>query len=239
MFDEPPAIALLHSPLTTSAAWGQLPTLIREAGFVVASNDVRDNVVPPFAAHYVGRTALQLRDALGTGPALLVAHSGAGPLVASVSLARHALGAAVTGYLFFDAGLPQQVRSRSRLEVLQSEAPDVAADLARALARGESFPNWTDDDLRDDLPDPASRRLVLDNLCPRPDGYWTEPLPLPADWPDAPCGYVRTSAGYDDGERVAQQRGWPTAHADLGHFAAVAHPHRSTELVLDMVSRLT
>lgn len=239
MFDEPPAIALLHSPLTTNAVWGQLPDLIRAAGFVVAANDVRDNDTAPFAAHYVGRTALQLRDALGTRPAVLVTHSGAGPLVASVGLARHSLGAAVAGYLFLDAGLPLQVRSRSWLEVLQDEAPEFAEELERALKRGESFPRWTDSDLIDDVSDPEMRRLVLDNLRPRPHGYWTEPLPLPDDWPDAPCGYVRTSTGYDGVERVAQQRGWPTAHADLGHFAAAAHPHRSAELVLDMVSRLT
>ena len=40
--------------------------------------------------------------------------------------------------------------------------------------------------------------------------FFPEPLPVAPDWPDAPCGFVRLSAGYDQPARGrAASRGWP------------------------------
>lgn len=39
-------------------------------------------------------------------------------------------------------------------------------------------------------------------------------LAAPADWPDAPCGFLSTTSAYDQQARLAQLRGWPIATSD-------------------------
>lgn len=53
-----------------------------------------------------------------------------------------------------------------------------------------------------DLPRP----LRHDHAAPQND------VPMPPDWPEAPCGYLRTPAGpeHDQAIREARLRGWPT-----------------------------
>ncbi|WP_068756140.1 hypothetical protein [Thermobifida cellulosilytica] len=43
----------------------------------------------------------------------------------------------------------------------------------------------------------------------RPPDFFTEPLPMTADWPDAPCGYLRTGDGYAHSAHLAELRSWP------------------------------
>jgi hypothetical protein len=46
----------------------------------------------------------------------------------------------------------------------------------------------------------------------RPPDFFTEPLPMTADWPDAPCGYLRTGDAYAHPARLAELRSWPVCH---------------------------
>ncbi|NYH52935.1 hypothetical protein HNR06_002524 [Nocardiopsis arvandica] len=46
-----------------------------------------------------------------------------------------------------------------------------------------------------------------------PPGYRTEPLPMAADWPDAPCGYLLTDPGLGHVARLAGLRGWSVREA--------------------------
>jgi len=70
----------------------------------------------------------------------------------------------------------------------------------------------------------AHRRVggyaFVDADLPRPmhlpeEGSSDGELPMPPDWPDAPCGYLRThsdrdgSSGHDEAVREARLRGWP------------------------------
>ncbi|GAB3211094.1 hypothetical protein GCM10027294_32070 [Marinactinospora endophytica] len=51
---------------------------------------------------------------------------------------------------------------------------------------------------------------------PPPPGYDTEPLPVTADWPDAPCGYLLSDPGYAGCARLARLRGWPVVESPSG-----------------------
>ncbi|GAA3930310.1 hypothetical protein GCM10023085_09600 [Actinomadura viridis] len=64
--------------------------------------------------------------------------------------------------------------------------------------------------------------VFVDAELPRPQhaqrhDHGGQPIPVPPDWPEAPCGYLRTldagDAGDDTGQAVreARLRGWPTA----------------------------
>ncbi len=241
---EPTAVALLHSPLTSAAAWGRLPDLLGAglgAGTAVPVHvvDVDDDQQPPYATRYVAAAARQLAAAVRPGePLLLVAHSGAGPLLPQLAYARRAVHGPVRGYVFLDAALPRPGGTASRLDLLAAEDADLATAWRAVLEAGGTVPSWVDADLVDNVPDPADRARLLVGLRPRPLAYFTEPVPFPGDWPDAPCGFLRTSAGYDWSARVAAGRGWPVESVDAGHFAALAAPELTAQALARLLSRM-
>ncbi|MFI0448158.1 hypothetical protein [Actinomadura sp. 6N118] len=58
--------------------------------------------------------------------------------------------------------------------------------------------------------------VFIDAELPRPQrehDHEDPPAPVPADWPDAPCGYLRTNGAEPDEHRQAMReatlRGWP------------------------------
>jgi hypothetical protein len=48
-------------------------------------------------------------------------------------------------------------------------------------------------------------------------------VPVPEDWPEAPCGYLQLSTAYDQEARQAGLRGWPVAAADQAEVAQALH----------------
>jgi hypothetical protein len=89
------------------------------------------------------------------------------------------------------------------------------------------------------LPGPAAeRRRYPEGEVPagvavraRGDDFFAEEPPMPQDWPDAPCGYLRTSERHEDQANQARMRGWAVTEHQVGHFAAVRDPE-GTALVL-------
>lgn len=218
-------VVLAHSPLTGPAAWGRLPEVLRDRGHELVVVEVTDDDAPPYAGRYVARAALQVAAGVPSGPVVLVGHSGAGYLLPQIGAARRAARAPVAAYVFLDAGIPYG-RGATRSTLLRGEDQSFADDLDALLAAGGAFPTWDDDDLRDLVPDDELRAALVRSLRPRGQDFFTEPLPFPADWPDAPCGFVRLSAAYERPARVARSRGWPVVEADLagGHFAMCTDP---------------
>ena len=220
-------IVLVHSPLTGPEAWGELPAVLHERGREVVVVDLADDDQSPFASRFVVRAAVQVRDAVNDSPAILVGHSGAGVLLPPLGAARRAARAAVAGYVFLDAGLPP-ARPVSQLDLIRGEGSTFAQELEALLESDGRFPDWTDDDLRELVPDDAARSALLASLRPRGADYFTEVLPVVADWPDAPCGFLRLSPTYDGPARQAAQRGWPVVNGPDdrpgGHFAMLVDP---------------
>jgi hypothetical protein len=229
----PPSVALLHSPIVGAASWGRLPEVLSALGVRAVVVDVADDDEPPYAQRYVARAALQLAAAAPEAPLVLVGHSGAGPLLPQVGWARRAAGQPVGGYVFLDAMLPSPGR-RSRLDVLEVTDPESAA----WLREHPRFPEWTDADLATEVPDAALRHALLASLRPRTLDFFTEPLPYPPDWPDAPCGYLRTSPAYDSDLRQARARDWPLTERGGGHFAALTDPEGVARDLLALLAQL-
>ena len=233
-----PAVVLAHSPLVGPASWGALPEVLRARGDDVVVVDVTDDDQPPFAPRYVARAATQVREAVGARPVVLVGHSGAGYLLPLIGAARQALRSRVAGYVFLDAGLPP-VRPWSRLDLLAVEVDgggEWLGGFRAELAAGGHYPTWTDDDLAGQVPGAERRRALVASLRPRTEAFFTETLPVAADWPDAPCGMVRLSASYDQPARVARSRGWPVVSADPagGHFAPCVEPEQVADLLAEV-----
>jgi pimeloyl-ACP methyl ester carboxylesterase len=136
----PGTIVLCHSPLTTSAAWGDLADELERRGRSTLVIDVQEDEQPPYAMRYVAHAAIQLASVSRTDPVVLVGHSGAGPLLPRIGFARRAAHSAVGAYVFFDASLPG-TGMMTRLELLRREHSQSADELAAVLDAGGRFPN--------------------------------------------------------------------------------------------------
>lgn len=232
----PGSYVLAHSPLTGPAAWGTLPSLLREQRYDVVVINVQDDEKAPFADRYVGQSTAQISAAEPAPPTIFVAHSGAGPLLPAItaSLPRSYRRG---GYIFLDAGLPRPGQP-SRLDLLREENGSFAAEFLNSLRSGVRFPAWTVDDLAGIVPNPDDRMALVESLQPRARDFFTEPLPRLDHWPDAPCGYLRTSAAYDFWLGIAEERGWPMVRRDLGHFPALADPRTTLDALLELTALL-
>jgi pimeloyl-ACP methyl ester carboxylesterase len=200
-------------------------------GIAVALPDLdgdEDGEQPLWAQHAdAGAHAIR---ALDPGRAVLVAHSGAGPLVAAI---RTAARRAVAGYVFVDAGLPNGTRPRKGVGAF-------AEELDRLYATGRRFPDWTDEILRPLVPDPARREALLRDLRPQPLSFWNEVLPVFDGWPDAPCAYLRfvPNPAYEEAAAAARAAGWPYRELTGGHFHMLVDPVAVAEALVSVTAEM-
>jgi pimeloyl-ACP methyl ester carboxylesterase len=150
---------------------------------------------------------------------VLVGHSGAGMLLPAI---RQLAERQPAGYIFADAGIPND--GKSRLDLLKLELPEVGEMVEQPLREGERLPQWSDDDLSMVVADAGTRRVILGELRPQGLAFYTEPIPVFAGWPDAPCAYLQFSQGYDHSAAQARQMGWPVRNLDAGHFHLLVEP---------------
>lgn len=218
------SVALIHSPFTSAVAWGAAPDALRAQGCDVVVPEVLDDDEPPYASHFVARVAQQLHIDAGLQSLVLVGHGGAGPLLPQIAFARLASGAPIAGYVFVDAVLPRTLKTATRLDLIGADNPVDAAALSQQLTSGGRFPEWTDGDLIDSISDPSDRALLLAGLRPRALDFFTEPLPVPEDWPDAPCAYLQLSDAGATAARTARLRGWTVRQLEAHHFWALTSP---------------
>lgn len=213
---------LVHSPIVGPDTWQPVAERLSAAGDTVAVPRLEMGAAPPFAErHVAAAAAVDLPD--GARP-VVVAHSGAGPLVGAIAARLRAAGHPPAGHVLADAG-PPATEGASRLDQLRAEAPDLADHLDHLLDRGERFPDWSDAQLAPLVPADHARRRLLAGLQPGPPGYWHEPLPTSVGRPDAPGGVLLFSASYEPTADWGHRFGWPVRRlADDNHFLPIAAP---------------
>jgi hypothetical protein len=208
-----------------SGSWGDLPGAIEEADPAIDVLDVQvaDDGTPPFGQRYLTAVVVAANEARPRTPLALVAHSAAGPLLPGIGRGLRDSGHRVGGYVFVDARLPGPGRP-NRVELARREDEARAVALEELLGSGGKWPDWT-------LPGVTTR--------PRGRAFFDEPLPTSDDWPDAPCGYLRTSSAYEIAARQAKSRGWPVLEYSGDHHVPWLDDPRgvATEL-LHLIDRL-
>jgi hypothetical protein len=227
-------LALVHSPLTGPLVWNPVSEELarHRVGAIVADVADHPSGTGPFWEQEASSAARSLR---GVGENLvLVAHSGAGALLPAI---RERVSAEIAGYVFVDAVVPRD--GASRIDVIRFDAPEWAAELQAYLETGARFPEWTDDDLRDVVPNDGIRRGLLEEIRPRPLAFFTEPIPVFEGWPDAPCGYLRLSEPYEPLAEWAGKQGWPVRALDAGHFHSVVDPQAVTDEILELLREMS
>ena len=226
---------LVPSPLLGPSSWGPVAAELAARDLrAMVTVDLRDPLrrQPAWQAT-VGGVAATLQGIAEDQRMVLVAHSGAGPLLPAVG---GSLAQPVAAYVFVDAGLPHG--GSSRLEAIGAEDPEFAIELRNNVETGRRYPAWTDDDLRELVPDPERRRALLAELRPRGLDYWTEPLPLVSGWPNAPCGYLRFSDPYRQAAERARQAGWPVDEIPAGHFHQLVDPAAVVDALIGLLDHL-
>jgi hypothetical protein len=154
------------------------------------------------------------------GPSVLVAHSGAGPLLPLIAAES---AAPVAACLFVDAGLPHPGRSRA------DALPAPALQPLRDLERDGWLPPWHEwfggeQALAALVPDPQLRAEFVAELRPLPWRMFTEPWPAHPAQAEAPCAHLRLSAACDAAAEEAERRLWPVLRAELHHLAVLTEP---------------
>jgi hypothetical protein len=227
--------ALIHSPLVGPSTWQPVAAQLRQQGYQVVVSDLHDVETGdrPFWEQEA-ESAAESIDAIKSSEAIfLVGHSGAGPILPAIG-AR--LERAPAGYIFVDAGLPQD--QATRLELMRAESPQWAQDFEKYLQDGGRFPAWTDADLQYLVPDGQLRQQLLAELRPKGLSFFTEPISIPQGWEKTQCGYILFSEIYTFHARQAEQAGWPLFRFNVGHFHMLVDPGEVAGALVRLAERL-
>jgi len=226
--------ALIHSPLVGPFTWELVQQVLKERNLHVIVPALFDG--PTSALPYWQQHAESVSQSLAQIPlnqkVILVAHSGAGPLLPAI---RQKLTHSIFAYVFVDAGIPRD--GLSRLDLMKLEDPQWGEQFHEALLNGEQFPTWNEDDLAEIIPDGDTRRKLVVEIRPRSLPFFTEPIPVHAGWPDAPCIYVKFSASYHWDASQARQAGWSLYEMNAGHFHMLVEPLAVTDLIVSAVQK--
>lgn len=235
----PYAFVLVHSPIVGPDTWEPVAAELRASGYEVVVPALEDDGSPPFWPHHLRCVSLAVERELDRNRSVVaVAHSGAGQIMGSVGAALRELGHDINAYIFADAGLP--THGSSRLQQLRKEAPEFAQQLVDLFEAGRGFPDWGEELLRELVPHDERRRRLAAGIRQLPYVFWEEPIPTPPSWPDAPCGVLFFSGGYEATAKVAQARNWPLRRVDAAnHFYMLVQPDLVAHHLLELTAQAT
>jgi len=233
--DKEITFVLLQSPLVGPFTWEPVQKVLMEQNFQAVVPAVWDdpNSNLPYWQQHADSVAKDLAQIPAEQKTVLVAHSGAGPLLPAI---RQQLNHPVFSYVFVDAGIPRA--GLSRLDLMKLEDAEWAEQFHRSLLQGEVFPTWTEIDLKEMVPDADSRQKLVDEIRPRSLPFFTEPIPVQAGWPDAPSLYIKFSESYEWDATQAKQAGWPVYAIEAGHFHMLVDPIAVADLLVTAVQNL-
>ena len=199
-------LVLAHSPHGGAYTWQPVAEILRSRGHRVDLPDYPPQPAAPFWRQHLDAIVRLVRG----DRTVVVAHSGAGPLLAHVHGLRRFRA------VYVDAGFRKDARAPAGMSV---------------VARGRGFvPAWAnEDDLAELLPDLEARRME-----PLPREHFAEGIPY-LDPPDD-SAYLRLSPPYVEPATVARARGWPVR--ELGgenHYLMLADPATVADEVLALI----
>lgn len=224
-----PSFVLVHSPLVGPTTWKWVAEELEQRGHHVVVPVVPEAVTAKGWQAFVEAVA----DQAGRGEgAVLVGHSGAGPLLPQIAArARRPLGPLV----FVDAGIPPVA---GEVELMPTE---FLVEL-RAMACDGKLPRWSEwfgpGVMEELVPDDDRRAAICAELPQVPVTYFEERPPVPTGWSMAACGYLQLSEPYAADAAEASCRGWPVVDLPGAHLDIVVHPDATAEAILSLVVRL-
>jgi pimeloyl-ACP methyl ester carboxylesterase len=224
-------LVFVHSPLVGPATWRAVADRFIVDGQAAAVPDLTGAMTGP--AHYlpqIARAVAAVADPPGV-PAILIGHSGAGPLLPGIATA---LAVPVRALLYVDAGLPYPGQSWFE------RAPEELVAHLRGLASDGWLPPWHEwfppDSLAQLLPAAEQQARFIAELRPLPRSYFEERMPA-ADW-SGPAGYLLLSEAYRDDAARAAAQGMPVAERQSHHLAMLTSPDLVASAVRELLGSL-
>ena len=224
-----PSFILVHSPVAGPGTWRWVAETLAARGHRVT--------VPAVSAKEASLGWEAFADSVAAQAgredhAVLVGHSGAGPLLPQIrARARWEPDALV----FVDAAVPPEA---GEAELVPS---GFLAEL-RGMARDgllPAFSDWFGPGVMTDLiPDEGKRAIVCGELPRLPVSFLESRVPAPAGWASASCGYVQLSEPYTAEAAEAASRGWPVLQRPGAHLDMVTRPVLIADAILSVTGRL-
>ncbi len=210
-----PAFVLIHSPLGAPYTWEPVAQELTAMGArcampVLPMEPGDDGRYWPSHVAAITRAAVSFE-----GAVVLIAHSGAGPLLVE-SATR--LGDGAEGLAFVDASLPHP--GISRLKAFDDEG-EVAA--FRSRAQDGLIAPFARSLLERLIENDEEREAYIATERPMPLAIYEEALPT-SELPALPTGYLQFSEGYNSQAAKARARGWRYRHLPGSHFALLDRP---------------
>jgi len=218
---------LLHSPLMGPATMKWVAEELRDLG-----NEAEVLVMSPSATvrgweEVVDEVVAQVPD---ESDANFVAHSGAGPLLATIVDRTKARNSSM---IFVDAGLPAIAAPTPLM-------PEEYWEKLDSIAENGLLPPWSEwfgpNVMASLVPDAKKRQLIESELPRIPINYLTALVPPVQKWPAARNGYVLLSDGYVDDAEEARRRGWPVVELLGNHLGLVTKPREVASAIIQLCS---
>lgn len=201
---------LIHSPLAGTLSLSIVAHELHSNDIEAAVPALGNSTAAPYWKQHVEAVRKDIDALPAHSIPIVVAHGGSGVLL---PLLHQVVSRPLAGYIFMDADLPEDGKSRLNL------FPDAAeAEAFRQSAQGGKVPVMAEADVQAAVIPPLMREMFAAELRPLPLAVYEEALPLPAGWPDAPCGYIQFTDRYAAARQQAEARGWPTVTLKGTHF---------------------
>jgi hypothetical protein len=229
------AFVLVHSPATGPSTWRWVAAELTARGHSVCVPAVPSvRRWQEFADSVATQVDLVADDDQGRergDHAVLVGHSGAGPLLPQIA-ARIGGGPLI----FVDADIPPDTGPGGLMPA------EMFAEL-RALAVAGILPSWSEwfgpAAMRELVPDAERRAIIAAELPRLPLSYFEASVPAPVGWAAAGGAYVLLSdEAYGDQAAAAAARGWPVIRLPGGHLDIVTRPEPIAAAIAELATGL-
>ncbi len=219
---------LVHSPLVGPYSWALVADALRAGRHGVVVPEIRslEGEGPPYWQRHV-QAISQAIESNQPDDIILVGHSGAGRLL---PVAGEHASANVTAYVFVDSDIPTQ--TESRLDAMPGEV----AQQFRDAAEEGLLPPWPEEVFEHEIKNEQVRKGLVAELSALPLEVYEESIPLPAEWPDAKCAYIRLSHHYPEAEAHAENEGWEIHRFDGNHFFILVAPDEVASALITIAS---
>jgi hypothetical protein len=233
-----PHVLFIPSPFVGRGIWrAAAEALDRATGWAADIADASPNrVEPPFYPNLARRIVAGCGFQPGART-VVVAHSGAGGLVAPIAEALQArANAGLAAVILVDAILPHPGRSWFAC------APAGLGDRLRSMIEDGRAPPWdrwfAPRVLERLLPDPEVRGSFIADIEPVPAAYLDELAPASGAWPPARRAYLQLSGAYDVEAAECAAAGWLVRRDISHHLAMIDQPARVAESLRSMINAL-